>query len=95
MGDWEGRNWEQIQAAWPDLARQKLQDWFTVTPPGGENWSDFEARVSTAWKQIRQAASPSAVVAHAAVNFVLAKLITGRELTQPQRHGEVITLEIP
>jgi broad specificity phosphatase PhoE len=93
MGEWEGRPWEDIEANWPDLAREKLANWFTVTPPGGEPWKDFEARVTTAWARIRSAPSPCAVVAHAGTNFVLAKLITGRELSQPQSHGEVISLE--
>ena len=94
MGEWEGRAWEEIEVAWPELALQKLNDWFAVTPPGGEAWRDFEARVTAAWARIRGAPSPCAVVAHAGTNFVLAKLATGHELSQPQAHGEVITLEI-
>ena len=55
MGEWEGRAWEEIEVAWPELARQKLNDWFAVTPPGGEAWRDFEARVTAAWARIRRA----------------------------------------
>ena len=94
MGEWAGQSWEEIEGTWPDLAREKLRDWFAVTPPGGEEWSGFEARVSGAWERICAAQSPCAVVAHAGVNFVLAKLATGRELVQQQQYGEVITLEI-
>jgi broad specificity phosphatase PhoE len=94
MGEWEGLSWDEIEAHSPELAREKLRDWFAFTPPGGENWRDFETRVAAAWRQIRATAhSPCAVVAHAAVNFVLAQLAADRELTQPQGYGEVITLE--
>jgi broad specificity phosphatase PhoE len=94
LGEWEGLAWEEIESRWPMLASEKLLSWFTVTPPGGESWSAFEARVDIAWSRIRAAPSPVAVVAHAGVNFVLAKLATGRELTRPQNYGEVITLDI-
>lgn len=95
MGEWEGLSWTEIEALWPELARTKLKDWFNVTAPGGEPWNEFEARVASALPRILAAPSPCAVVAHAAVNFVLAKLIDGRELAAPQGYGEVITIERP
>ncbi len=93
LGEWDGLAWSQIEAGWPQLAREKLRDWFNVTPPGGERWSDFEARVAGAWQRIRESRLPCAIVAHSGVNSVLARLAAGREISG-QQYGEVLTLEI-
>ena len=95
LGEWEGLAWQEIEARWPELAREKLRDWRGVNAPGAEAWVDFEARVATAWQQILAAPSPCAVVAHAGVNSVLSQLATGRDALQfSQQYGEVIPLEI-
>lgn len=70
-GDWDGKTWAEIESADPVLARKKLNDWAAVTPPGGEAWPDFVARVTRAFEQIKRAPRPAAIVAHAAVNRVL------------------------
>jgi broad specificity phosphatase PhoE len=95
MGEWNGLTWQEIEARWPEKAREKLRNWPQVTPPGGEAWSEFAARVERAWQVLRQAPQPCAVVAHSAVNAVLAHLATGRDpLAFVQNYGEVVTLEI-
>ncbi len=95
LGEWEGLAWHEIEARWPDLAREKLNDWRGVNAPGAEAWVDFEARVTAAWRRILGAPSPCAVVAHAGVNSVLSQLATGRDALQfSQQYGEVISLEI-
>ena len=68
-GDWDGRTWLEIEASEPDLSARKLLDWPSVTPPGGEPWHTFEARVTRALEQAHL--RPSAIVAHAAVNKIL------------------------
>jgi broad specificity phosphatase PhoE len=94
-GDWDGRSWEDIEASDPELARRKQSDWFGVTPPGGEPWIAFRERVRRAGEQILQGPFPAVVVAHAAVNSVLAEMFTGSNpLEFSQEYGEVITLEI-
>lgn len=70
-GDWDGRTWAEIEAADPGLAARKLLDWPGVTPPGGEVYSSFTARVTRALEEIRNGPRPAAIVAHAAVNQVL------------------------
>ncbi len=70
-GAWDGHTWAEIAAADPDLARRKLHDWRGVTPPGGEPWEDFVARVKRAFDAIRKGPRPAAIVAHAGVNEVL------------------------
>ncbi|MDX1980720.1 MAG: histidine phosphatase family protein [Bryobacteraceae bacterium] len=94
MGEWEGKTWEEIEARWPGLAKAKLDDWTAAPAPGGEAWSDFEARVRTAWRILIAAPSPVAVVAHAGVNSVLRQFATGQDPTTfSQDYCEVISLE--
>lgn len=70
-GDWDGRTWAQIESAEPEMAARKLLDWPGVTPPGGEIYSRFTARVTRAFNRIRNGPRPAAIVAHAAVNRIL------------------------
>jgi alpha-ribazole phosphatase len=84
-GEWDGMSWQQIEDRWPELASRKLQDWFGVTPPGGESWSTFEGRVERALDQILSAPLPAIVVGHEAVHAVI---------SFKQRYGELIELRI-
>ena len=83
-GDWDGETWAAIESADPELARGKLNDWLAVTPPAGEAWSDFAARVTRAFEQIKSGPRPAAIVAHAAVN----RILTGVD----QDYGDVYEL---
>lgn len=93
LGEWDGLAWNQIEARWPGLARAKLDDWYGIQGPGGETWGEFEERVRVAWNSVVKAASPCAVVAHAAVNHVLYRFATGDEPVKQQGHCEVISVE--
>jgi broad specificity phosphatase PhoE len=94
FGEWEGLTWEEIEQRWPDLARRKADDWLGVTPPGGETWQDFCARVDRALRQIRSSPHPVAVVAHQVVNAVLAARLAGTDPRNFQQdYGEVIVCE--
>jgi broad specificity phosphatase PhoE len=77
LGDWDGLRWREIERRDPDLARRKLDDWFGVSPPGGEPWPAFAKRVARALERIRLGPFPAAVVAHIAVNAQLAHLVAG------------------
>lgn len=76
-GDWDGLTWDAIAAADPEMAQRKLEDWTAVTPPGGESWGNFTARVGSAFELIRRGPFPVAIVAHEGVNAVLANLLEG------------------
>jgi probable phosphoglycerate mutase len=96
FGEWEGKTWDQIEARWPELAGVRLRNWRRSTPPGGESWDEFTARVKQAWEHIRLAPMPIVVVAHGGTNSVLAHLIAGRDpFGFTQQYCEVITLEYP
>jgi broad specificity phosphatase PhoE len=74
-GDWDGLAWQEIEQCWPELAAEKLRDWTAVTPPNGESFANFSARVSRAFAQISNAGEPAAVVAHEAVNAIIVFLL--------------------
>lgn len=71
-GDWDGRAWSEIEADHPEIAARKMRDWRGVTPPGGEPWENFADRVKRAFERVQRSPRPVAMVAHAAVNQVIA-----------------------
>jgi broad specificity phosphatase PhoE len=79
LGEWDGKVWSEIERDYPDLAARKLADWTAVTPPGGEPWSAFTARIDSALHRILKGRLPAAVVAHVAVNGWIAHRVAGRD----------------
>jgi alpha-ribazole phosphatase len=79
LGEWDGLSWAEIEERYPELAALKAKDWFGVTPPGGEPWASFAARVTTALRRAMEAYVPAAIVAHVAVNAVIAQALTGAD----------------
>jgi broad specificity phosphatase PhoE len=74
-GRWDGLRWEQIEQDDPATAGQKLKDWWSATPSGGEPATAFVRRVEQAWiSLLDNPASITVVVAHEAVNAVLVEL---------------------
>lgn len=74
-GLWDGKPWADIEDSYPETAKRKLQDWWGVTPEGGEAAHDFYARVEAAWRSlVATPESTIAVVGHTAVNAVIADL---------------------
>jgi probable phosphoglycerate mutase len=95
LGEWDGKSWEEVQRADPTLASRKCEDWFGVTPPGGEEWMVFADRVGRALDIVRSGAMPAAIVAHLAVNSVIAATIRGCAPIQfHQGYCEVIELDV-
>jgi len=95
LGEWDGLAWAEIETQWPELAARASADWFSFTPPGGEPWTEFMARVERAWRRI-PTSSATAIVAHAGVNAVLHHLITARDVAGFQQdYGEVIEVVLP
>lgn len=74
-GCWDGRRWDQIEQDDPAIAAQKLEDWWSATPSGGEPAIVFARRVEQAWDSLlHNPATITLTVAHEAVNAVLAEL---------------------
>ncbi len=93
FGEWEGLTWQEIQQRWPDAACRKIEDWSGQTAPGGECWSDFDARVGRALERILAGPKPAAVVAHMVVNAALAARLAGADPKRfHQQYGEIYTV---
>ncbi len=84
-GDWNGLTWKEIEARDPELAARKLRDWRGVTAPNGEAFDAFSERVLRAFEHIRRGPRPAAIVGHAAVNKVIARI--------DQAYGDVYELD--
>ena len=81
-GSWDGLLWDQIEKQDPETAKQKLENWWEVTPKGGEDFKDFYQRVRGAWIDLRTEARTTALVAHVGVNSVVAELARNRNPNQ-------------
>lgn len=94
-GEWDGLSWGEIEHRWPSLSQAKIQDWWGVTPPGGEPAEDFFARLTSAWEDLASDPQNTLLVAHVGVNGVLRSWAVGDEpLAFNQSCGDFIALEI-
>jgi broad specificity phosphatase PhoE len=94
-GEWNGLAWRDIAQRYPEQAAAKLTHWTAVTPPGGESWGNFQARVLRALTRIRAGAFPAAVVAHVTVNAQISCVLTGRDPSEfTQEYCEVLTYDL-
>jgi broad specificity phosphatase PhoE len=82
LGAWDGKSWNEVERTDPALANRKSEDWFGVTPPDGESWSAFTKRVLEALLQVRNGPMPAAVVAHWAVNSLIAATLISAQSRQ-------------
>jgi broad specificity phosphatase PhoE len=95
LGVWDGKSWEEAQRSDPALANRKSADWFGVTPPGGESWTAFSSRVRKALDEALSGPMPAAIVAHLAVNSVIAASLRGSQPIEfQQSYCEVIELDV-
>jgi alpha-ribazole phosphatase len=76
-GAWDGLSWDEIEMRWPDIASAKIGNWTEVTPPGAESWKQFSGRVRRGLAEIVRGPLPAAIIAHEAVNAIIANLLTG------------------
>jgi len=95
LGAWDGKCWEEVQRADPAIANRKSEDWFGVTPPDGESWRAFTRRVLNALDHVRSGPMPAAIVAHSAVNSVIAASLRGSPpIHFQQAYCEVIEFDV-
>ncbi len=92
-GPWDGLTWAEIERLDPSGAPRKLADWTSWTPPGGEPFDAFLARVQNARVSLAAArARLTVVVAHRGVNAVL----SGQPLETFQQHyGSALRVPLP
>lgn len=96
FGEWDGLSWQAAVRRNPIVAARKLKNFLGITPPGGEPWHEFVARVTRAWNEVRAAAHQRvAIVAHRGTNAVIAQLLTGiGPLEFHQGYAEVHEFEV-
>ena len=98
FGDWEGRSWEEIEAADPAGASSWLKAYPHGTPPGAEAFCDFEHRVRNELAALAALADPkvAAAVTHAGFIRTALSLISGVTLVSITKvdYGSVIALEL-
>jgi alpha-ribazole phosphatase len=72
LGAWDGRSFEEIMEEDPASFRQRGLDLAGFRPPGGESFSDLQARVVPVFEDIlARTAGTVIVVGHAGVNRVV------------------------
>lgn len=92
-GSWEGLTWEEIEEKWPELAKRKIENWLSVTPPLGEDWQKFVGRIERVLTELKFEQEKIALVAHQGVNAVIHSALTGSDpLIFKQEFGEIIEI---
>jgi broad specificity phosphatase PhoE len=95
LGAWDGKSWAEVERADPRLAHRKSEDWFGVEAPGGESWEAFTIRVHQALDIALAGPRPAAIVAHLAVNSVIAAKLSGASPARFQQgYCEVIEFDV-
>jgi alpha-ribazole phosphatase len=96
LGAWNGLSWDELTRRYPSDAAEKLNNWLEVSPPDGESWSAFCARVLAGLALVRDSGVDSVIVAHAGVNACIAAEIAGVDpLCFRQNYCQVLTYELP
>lgn len=79
FGHWEGMTWEQIEALDPHFAQNWVDQFPHLTPPSGESFALFEARVMAEMSYLinRPERGIVAIVTHAGVMRVVLQNLCG------------------
>ncbi len=95
-GEWDGRLWEEIEAADGARMHEWMNHWETQAPPGGETLAALEARVREFVSGLDQDAL---LFAHAGVVRALHVILGGQSwpdaMDQGVEHLELTTFELP
>ena len=84
FGKWTGLTWDEIEEQYPGAFKQRMKDLEGFRPPGGENLSDLQNRITA---RIRREVSQNpldtiAVVAHGGANRVFLATMLGMPLSR-------------
>ena len=86
FGRWEGMSFSAINAAYPELYAEMVEDYTAFTPPGGENFREVEARSAAFASEVRERHAPDnapdtlLVLGHGAALRTLITSLTGLPL---------------
>lgn len=87
IGEMEGLSWAEMEARFPGLLHSYIEDWWTVTPPGGESPEVLSRRVNRCVDEIIARGEDTLIVGHAiAMSMILDSLgLMGRDrLLKPE-----------
>ena len=90
----EGRTFDELGAAHPDLAEAILAGTTAVDWPGGETASAFATRIAAAWLAATTASRPTIVVSHAGP-IRLALTFAGRPPDDPVGLAPATAIRVP
>ena len=97
FGQWEGLSWEEIERADADYAGEWIARYPALPAPGGESFSEFEARVVEEIDWLLGQRGPIAVVTHAGVLRVVLQHWHGcsdaEAWQRTQSYGCVVTFQ--
>ena len=99
FGDWEGRSWEEIEAADPAFSSSWLKEYPHKTPPRGEAFCGFEKRVRNELAELaalRDQNTVAAAVTHAGFIRVALSTISGMPIgsISARNYGAITKLEL-
>ena len=98
FGDWEGRSWNEIEAADPAFAAAWLKGYPNKTPPGGEPFHDFGQRVGGELAALAEATGDeiTAAVTHAGFIRTALSLISETPIASAPKidYGSVTELHL-
>lgn len=86
VGDIEGLTWKQMEQRFPEVLHPYINDWFHMTPPGGESPDEMIARVAACVDGIIARGEDTLIAAHnGSLSLVLLhlKLVKQEELLKP------------
>ncbi|MGE5583173.1 MAG: histidine phosphatase family protein [Bacillota bacterium] len=67
-GQWEGRQWEDIRAHYPEYVEKWLHDRINLPAPGGESFADLQKRLQGVITRIKNQSSQNVlIISHAGV----------------------------
>ncbi|MDD6160350.1 MAG: histidine phosphatase family protein [Oscillospiraceae bacterium] len=87
IGEMEGLTWQEMEERFPHLLHPYIEDWWSVTPPGGESPEVLSRRVNRCVEEIIARGEDTLIVGHAiAMSMILDELgLMGRDkLLKPE-----------
>ena len=83
MGQWDGLEFDDIRARWPQAYADRGLRFATFRPPGGESFADAADRACDALRDLAQGPLPVVAVTHAGVIRAVLCRLTGHSLDDP------------
>lgn len=84
FGDWDGMQFADVAANWPELSRAYWETPGDIAPPNGESWNAAAARVDAAIMQVIAAHPRRDIIAVAHFGAILSQVQRAAEITPTQ-----------